>query len=155
MEDYITLSNKLEELRIDILNYKNSDDEKQDLMGKFFEVKKVSPETYELFVLIYNEFNMTNKSDKKQMLILLDKALTIKSTTVNKMINERKKYLPWTQRLYEMLTWENAKRVLFTWVVIVMVLVTIYEIDPGAYRAINESLIRVINETADVIKETK
>lgn len=155
MEDYIKLSNTLEELRIDILNYKNSDDEKQDLMDKFFEVKQVSPETYELLILIYNEFNMTNKTDKKQMIYLLDKALSIKTNTVNKLIREKDQFVSWPQKISELMTWQNAKRLMIFWVIFVAILFTIYKIDPNAYLAIEQSFGKVITETASVIKEKK
>ena len=141
MEDYKVLKQKLDELRQDVLEYQNSDDEKQDLMEYFFKVKETSPETYELLVLIYNEFQTTNKSSKKQLMQLIDKALNIKTKTIDKLIIEQNKKIKKTsfsQKIFELFTWQNVKRLIGVWTIILFILFTMYEIDEDAFNAVNK-----------------
>lgn len=147
MEDYKIIRQKLDELRQDILEYQNSDDEKQDLMEHFFKVKETSPETYELLVLIYNEFQISSKSSKKQLIQMIDKALNIKTKTVDKMIIERTKNSPIHQRVWGLFTWQNTKRLVSVWVIIISILFIMYKIDNNAFNALSKNFNFLYSET--------
>ena len=145
MEDYRKIKQQLDELRIDILNYTNSDVETQDLMEHFFKVKETSPETYELLVLMYNEFQLTHKMNKKQFQTMLDKALAIKTGTIDKMIIERKRYMSWHQKLYDVITWRNTIRLFSLWVATLIILTSLYKIAPNAFRELSNNTFQIFS----------
>jgi len=152
VEDYIIMKQMLIELRQEILNYTNSNFEQQDLMSHFIKVKEHDESTYELLVLIYNEFQMTNKHNKKQFIQMLDKALQIKAETINKMIIENKKHSTWSTKLYNAITWENTIRILGVWLFIITIMFGIYEIDKDAYSAISEDTGSVLESVQKSLK---
>jgi len=152
MDDYIRMKDMLTDLRQEILNYTNSNFEQQNLMEHFIRVKEHDESTYELLVLIYNEFQMTNKHNKKQFVQMLDKALQIKTETINKMMLENKKNTTWTLRLYDTVTWKNTVKIIGTWFFIITVLFVIYEIDKDAYSAISKDAGNVIEKVHQSIK---
>ena len=139
MQDYIILKKELDELRIDILNYMNNEEEKQDLMEHFFKVKENNPETYELLVLIYNEFQLSHKSNKKQLSKMIDKAFSIKIKTVNKMILENKRNKSWTSMLMINMTYINIKRVIIITSLMILFVFGIYEIDKTFFTNIADT----------------
>ncbi len=152
MEDYIRMKQMLIELRQEILNYTNSNFEQQDLMSYFIKVKEHDESTYELLVLIYNEFQMTNKHNKKQFVQMLDKALQIKTETINKMIIENKKHSTWSTKLYNAMTWKNTVRILGVWLFIITIMFGIYEIDKEAYSAISKDTGSVLESVQKSLK---
>ena len=152
MEDYDKLKDQLEELRIDILNYTNNEIEPQDLREQFYKVKETDPATYELLVLIYDEFQKTHKVNKKQFQEMLDKALTIKTATIDKMILERGKFIPWSQRLYNFVTWKNTFRLFALWVSILAVLMVLYKIDKEAFDALSNNTFKVFDKVEKIAK---
>jgi len=153
MEDYKIMKQRLEDLRVAILNYKNDPTEKQDLMEQFFKVKSTSPETYDLLILIYNEFNLTNKTDKKQLLILLDKALNIKTQTVDKMLIERSMFFSGRRKLLSLLTWQNTKRAFILWASILIVLVTLHKLDKEAYNNMDKNFNVLVSNITSIFKK--
>lgn len=152
MDDYVRMKQMLTDLRQEILNYTNSNFEQQDLMNHFIKVKEHDESTYELLVLIYNEFQMTTKHNKKQFVLMLDKALQIKTETINKMILENKKNSTWSNKLYAALTWKNTVRLLGVWLFIITVMFGIYEIDKDAYSAISKDANEFVEDVQETIK---
>ena len=152
MQDYDRIKQMLIELRQDILNYTNSNVEQQNLIDYFIKVKEHDASTYELLVLIYNEFQMSNLHNKKQFAQMLDKSLQIKNETINKMINNNKKKLTWNTRLYNALTWKNMVKLLSVWLFITIIMFGLYEIDKDAYQAISNDVGTLLDSVQKSIK---
>ena len=146
MSDYARMQRLLDELRKDILNYTQSNFETQDLMDQFFKVKQNDEATYELFVLLYNEFQMTHKFHKKQFMEMMDKSLTIKSATISQMKHEREKFLPFGTRVMNAMTYTNAKRTIIAWMIIMVFLVGLYTANPSAFESISGTVVDVVDE---------
>lgn len=150
MEDYKELKQLIAELRIDILNYTNNEIETQDLMEHFFKVKEKDPATYELLVLIYNEFQMTHKMNKKQFQAIVDKALCIKAGTLEKMMAERRKTLSFTQRLYNFITWKNITKLFILWTAVLLVLTMLYRFEPDAFRELSNNTFKIFDKIENI-----
>lgn len=150
MEDYNLLKKQIAELRIDILNYTNNEIETQDLMDHFFKVKESDPATYELLVLIYNEFQMTHKMNKKQFQAIIDKALSIKAGTIEKLMQERRKSLSLTQRLYNFMTWKNVTRVFLLWTAVLLVLTILYKAEPEVFKELSNNTFKIFDKIENI-----
>jgi len=155
MNDYIKLKEQLEELRVDILNYSNNEIEPQSLMEQFFKVKEHNPETYELLVLLYNEFYMTQKYNKKQFQTMFDKSFAIKDGTVNKLIRERPYHLKWSSKIYNLFTWKNTVRVFVLWVGILTILTLLYEFEPVVFNKLSDNTFKLVDKIDNVIQPKK
>ncbi len=153
MQDYAKLKSQLDELRTDILNYNSSEAEPQDLMDHFFRVKESDPATYELLVLIYNEFHMTNKLNKKQIQDILDKAFSIKDGTVNKLIQDRPLRAKWPTKIFNLFTWHNTVRVFLLWISILITLTILYSIEPVAFSKLSDNTFKLLNKVEKIYKK--
>lgn len=150
MKDYKQLHKELNELRIDILNYINNDETTQDLMEHFFKVKKQNPETYELLVLIYNELQLTHKTNKKYLQSILNKSYSINLLTYNnlKMNTSTNKTL--YQKILINMTYLNIKKTLFITFLIIGFIFTLYEIDKNFYEDFTNNFIKIIDKLKEI-----
>lgn len=100
-----------------------------------------------MLVLIYSEFQTTSKSNKKQVILLIDKALNIKYQTMHKMSEYHKP--SWDRLILDLITWKNLKRILFTIVLLMTFLFALYEIDDKAFDAIFEQVRKILTLVID------
>jgi hypothetical protein len=144
MNDYREIRASLESLRRELIKYVSSNDEFQDLSESFLKIKQHDPATYELLLLIYNEFKTQHKMNKKQLVALLDNAIEVKYKTVNKMIQEKEKgssFFGMNINLSKLIN-----RALLTWMGVTVFLLLLYTINPEGYKAIIQDSITVVRD---------
>lgn len=144
MNDYREIRSSLESLRRELIKYVSSNDEFQDLSESFLKIKQHDPSTYELLLLIYNEFKTQHKMNKKQLVALLDNAIEVKYKTVNKLIqeNEKRSHLFGLNVNISKL----INRSLITWMGATVFLLILYTINPEGYKVIIQDSITVVRD---------
>lgn len=155
MEDYKRIKVMLTDLRKDLTEYITSTDDTQDLTRNFIKVKETDEATYELLMLIYNEFKTTNKMNRKRLIGILDKALDVKIETIDKLMLERAGAGGLNKTIYtkvlDKLTFPNVMKAIGIWMVVVVFLVSLYKIDKDAFIAVTDKSIQLIEKTNDLI----
>ena len=144
---YKELKHLLESLRSDLLDFSEHPIESQDLMEHFFKVKDKDPETYELLMLLYNEFHMLHKMNKRKYIELMDKALLIKVETINTMVSERSRYSSWYDKVWEATTFKNIFKGTALIMVFIVFIFILHKYDPTLFEDFANNTVKVIDAT--------
>lgn len=157
MEDYKRIKIMLMDLRKELTEYITSSDDTQDLTQNFIKVKESDEATYELLMLIYNEFKTTNKMNRKRLIIILEKALDVKLETIDKLILERastggtlNKSI--YSKILDKITFTNTVKAVGIWMVIVVFLISLYKIDKDAFLTVADKSMQLIEKADALIK---
>lgn len=155
MDDYKRIKSLLTELRRELTAYISGSDDALDLTENFIKVRESDIATYELLMLIYNEFKTSNKLNKKRLIVILDKALDVKIETIDKLIldkitNDQNK--TFMNKITSLITFRNAVKVTGLWMVIMSFLFIIYTIDETAFHEVSNYSLQLLDKTELIIK---
>lgn len=161
MEDYKRIKTMLTDLRHELTEYITSTDDTQDLTKNFIKVKETDEATYELLMLIYNEFKTTNKMNRKRLINILDKALDVKLETIDKLMLERitasenPTSKTWQIRILDAITFNNITKMVGLWMFIFIFLLGIYKYDKDGFNAVVDKNIQIIEKIDTLVKDGK
>lgn len=170
MENYKKIKEHLQDLRSELMSYINTHDESQDLTDLFIKVKESDQATYELLMLIYQDFKTTHKVNKKKLVTILDKTIDVKIKTIDALIEDKtaststqkpkSTNVPATidgaiSKLISTFTIKNVFKVVLLWMMIVAFLFTLYSYDKDAFSAISEESKQWADKTEKIIDKAK
>jgi hypothetical protein len=158
MEDYKRIKIMLNDLRKELTDYITSTDDTQDLTKNFIKVKESDEATYELLMLIYNEFKTTNKMNRKRLINILDKALNVKIETIDKLMIERASAEGTVNKsiysyVLDKITFANVLKAVGIWMAVVIFLLSLYKIDKEAFNTVADRSLQFIEKTDTLIKD--
>ena len=141
MTEYKKIKEELELLRTELIDYINSSDDGQDLTEKFIDVRESDLATYELLMLIYQEFKTGNKINKRKLTNILDKSITAKIKTIDNLILESrnkssKETTTLSNKIINALTFENIMKGVGVFMLLIIFMFTLYTINSEAYTQI-------------------
>jgi len=153
MKDYSQIKHDLEELRNELVDYIASQEDGQDLTEKFIQVRESDVATYELLMLIYQEFKTLQKMNKKKLTGLMNKAISSKIKTLDRLIldqkSEEKKdksHDNITSYILTHLSFKNVLKGVGIVMFIIAFLFTLYAINPSAYNAISDDGLQLLDK---------
>lgn len=155
MDEYKKIKEELEDLRQELIDYISTQDEGQDLTEKFILVRESDLATYELLMLIYQEFKTLQKMNKKKLTTLLNKEIGVKIKTIDKLISDGdKKNTPATVQEWVLthLTFKNIMKGVTLIAGIIVLLFTLYSINSEAYNKVTGDGFKLIEKTQSSIK---
>lgn len=156
MEDYKKIKEELEQLRQELIDYISTQDEGQDLTEKFILVRESDLATYELLMLIYQEFKTLQKMNKKKLTTLLNKEIGVKIKTIDKIMADINKSDDKPKTIQEWLlthlTFKNIFKGVSLIAAIIVLLFTLYSINSEAYTKVTQDGFKLIEETKSTVK---
>jgi len=149
MEDLKKIQHDISELRAMLDAYIDASDNTQNLTDLFTKVKEVDESTYELLLLMYQEFDTKNKVSKKQFIKLMNKTIDIKHETIEKLMREKIIFDEVIgnnkEGLKKYFTWNNFFKIALSWAAIILFLFTLHYLDPHSFNRVMEEENNIVN----------
>jgi len=134
---------KIEKFRKTYIDSYNSPSTKMDLREQFYSVRDESKVIHELMALMYDDIHKVLTDNKSQILTLLDKALQADTELYNYLLTIEKHIPAKKTGIKAWFTWSNILKFNFFLGSTLIILFTLYKIDPTAYSKIMTSFMTI------------
>jgi len=161
MKDIDQIKNNATKGSEELLEYVSIQHAPQNLERLYSNLYNESPAIHEVIVLIHQELITKSKMDKKKISKILAAAISTDNITADKLkehtvkINTIENALnkDFYKKMMSLLNMKNIYKLLGAWMIIVVVLFTMYSIDPIAYDKVMNTINSSWSQTTDTLKE--
>jgi hypothetical protein len=161
MQDIDKIKNNASKGSEELLEYISTSHEPQNLERLYSNLYKESPAAHEVMLLIHQELITNSKMDKKKIGKILGAAISTDNITADKLKEHTVKIgtiedqldKDIYKKIMSFITMKNVYKLLGAWTIIVIVLFTMYTINPIAYDKVMNTINSGWSQTTDTLKE--
>ena len=137
---------KIELFRKTYINSYNSPSTQMDLRENFYLVRDESKVIHELMALMYDDLHKVVTDNKAQTLKLLDKAIQTDTELYNYLLTIEKNNVHKKTGFKALFTWSNILKFNFFLGSTLLILFTLYKVDPTAYTKVMASFMTIFKK---------
>jgi len=137
---------KIELFRKTYIDSYNSPSTQMDLREQFYLVRDESKAIHELMALMYDDIHKVLTDNKTQTLKLLDKAIQSDTELYNYLLTIEKNIPVKKSGIKALFTWSNILKFNFFLGSTLLILFSLYKIDPTAYSKVMTSFMSILKK---------